>query len=110
MKKTSRHESPVFGNSIFSSRLLDAMQQELLKPERWHYFSFADTEFRGGVFMLSRGFVTGLIKINDLGINPGGEVIAWDVPDEHMAPESYRNRLLIRAEICEVWPDAKTLG
>jgi hypothetical protein len=68
-------------------------------PLHWVYLSFAKPEgFAGCVYVQAHGLITAIIRANELGINPHGEVIGVDVPDENLVPEEYRDRLLTKEE------------
>jgi hypothetical protein len=69
-------------------------------PKHWMYLSFAkpDTGFAGCCYVEAHGLITAVIRANELDINPHGEVMGVDVPDEHLIPEEYRNRLLTKEE------------
>jgi hypothetical protein len=64
-------------------------------PKHWMYLSFAGPDtFNGGVFIEAHGLITAVIRCNELGINPHGEVVGVDVPEGHLPAEEYRNRVL----------------
>jgi hypothetical protein len=94
----------------FRSRVAVVMREELKQPERWHYVSFAGEKFLGVVIIQAHGVGDATMKCGLLGINPGGEVMCVAMPDGIVAqvPESYRNRLLSKAEVLELWPEAKS--
>lgn len=98
----------------FKSRLAAITTKELLQPERWHWVSFADDDkggFKGAVVIKGHGMTDCLSKCHRLGINPGGQVLCILFPDgETLPPPTYRNRLLTRGDIMELYPDAKTIG
>jgi hypothetical protein len=95
----------------FQQRVAELTKQELNEPERWHYMSFADKVFRGVVIMLGHGVTDCVSRTHRMGINPGGEVLCVPMPDEILAqvPEADRLRLLSKADVQRIWPDAKTL-
>lgn len=97
-----------------------AVARELAKesdsPEQWMYLSFAGKTFNGAVFLRAKGMAHAMQALADLGIkNPGGEVIGVAIPEEEennlppTTPESYRNRLLNKADILEIWPESKSI-
>ena len=66
------------------------------------WVSFAGEEgFRGAVMVRADGFLEAVTETHWLGVNPGGEALGFDWPDERAAlvPESYMNRLLSKAEL-----------
>jgi hypothetical protein len=77
-----------------------AAQEMRDNPKHWIYLSFAkpDTGFAGCVYVEAHGLITAVIRANELGINPHGQIVGVDVPDEHLIPEEYRNRLLTKEE------------
>lgn len=65
---------------VFQARLLQLTLNELAEPENKgiYYLSFADDEgFLGGVFTEAHGIITAIERVNELGINPGGEVMCF---------------------------------
>lgn len=96
----------------FKERVATVLREELTQPETWLYTSFADDVFKGVVIIKGHGITDALSKCNILGINPGGQVICVPLPDEIIAqvPETYRNRLLSKIDILELWPDSRSLG
>jgi hypothetical protein len=99
------------GSKEWKARVAEVMREELAQPEQWHWVSFADEVFRGAVVIQAHGVTDAATKCHALNINPGGQVMALPMPPEILAqvPESYRNRLLTKAEVKELWPDAKSL-
>lgn len=77
---------------------------ESSEPEQWWWLSFCDpnlpegSQFLGVSLVKARGFITASVSASLLGINPGGEVQGFGIPDNYNVPESYRNRLLTCAE------------
>lgn len=68
-----------------------------------YYLSFAsEAGFLGGAFVHAHGIITAVDRANDLGINPGGEVLCWGpIPP----PESdLMDRLLSKQEIDNAKP------
>lgn len=77
----------------------------------WFYMSFATEEkWLGAIIIETPGDeLTALGKAHELGINPGGEVLAARIdPDSPATPvaERYRHRLLGKAELREMDIDA----
>lgn len=75
--------------------------------DRWWWLSFADatlpkgTQFLGACIVRARGMVSAVSRAHVLGINPGGEVVGYELPaaaDEIGIPDDYCNRLLTREE------------
>jgi hypothetical protein len=81
------------------------------EPLRWMYLSFADDDgFRGAVVIRAHGIADASHQCHLRGINPGGQVLAADIPDDKMPPIGFRNRLLQEIDIVKFWPDSKSLG
>lgn len=98
-------------NKQFKERLAEVTREELEKPEKWHYLSFADGYFKGAVVIKGHGVTDCVSKAHRLGINPGGQVMCVAFPDSMELPdEKYRNRLLTREDVKAIWPDAASLG
>lgn len=57
--------------------------------------------FIGVVVLAAPGPFHAMARASELRLNPGGEVKAFPVPEEHV-PEGFRNRLLGRAELAEL--------
>lgn len=93
----------------WEARVEKILGKELTEPLRWHYLSFADEKFNGAVILQCHGVTDGVMQTHALGINPGGQVMAVPMPDEVLPAEQYRNRLLTKEDILEIWPDAKTI-
>src|SRR5216684_837722 len=93
----------------FRKRVTELLCQELALPARWLYLSFAASGFRGAVIIRAHGLTDALLQCNALRINPGGEVCAWPITDDQLPPEYFRRRLLSRAEVAFIWPDAKSM-
>lgn len=93
----------------FRDRVAEVIEQEVGHPEMWHYLSFADETFLGGAIVKARGVAGAVMLCHSMGINPGGEVACFSLPDEILPPEQYRNRLLTKSDILEFWPDSKSI-
>lgn len=69
----------------------------------WYYFSFAKEKFYGGVYAEGSTHLAAYVKLNQRGLNPGGEVaILGPLPEgmfEEEVPESDRWRLLTKEEV-----------
>jgi ABC-type proline/glycine betaine transport system ATPase subunit len=60
--------------------------------------------FRGAFIVKAKDLRRAVKVANRLGINPGGEIMGVDVPDDiaaHPATKKYMNRLLTREEIAK---------
>jgi hypothetical protein len=92
-------------------RVAEVSRQELQQPEQWHYVSFADKVFHGVVIIMAHGITDAISKCHRLSINPGGQVMCVPMPDEIIAqvPEADRARLLSKADVQRIWPDAKSI-
>lgn len=95
----------------FKERVAEVLLGELAEPEQWHYVSFADEVFRGVVVIKAHGITDAVRLCHALNINPGGQVMCVPMPDEILAqvPETDRTRLLTRADVQRIWPDAKSI-
>lgn len=73
-------------------------------PPVWWWLSFCDTERPAGEQFLGVAIVEApnvpmaTVRAWDLGVNPGGQVAAYDVPAGHLPAVEWRDRLLTRAE------------
>ena len=89
--------------------------EQLLKDEQqqqacWWYLSFVDSNhFLGGVIIWARGMVMAHMAATALELNPGGEMLAVEIPRDKVPPARYANRLLTKEQIQEFWPDAMRL-
>lgn len=66
----------------------------------WSWVSFADPDLPTGTQFLGV-VVTETARVPMLGLfglNPGGQMVWYDIPDEHLPAPEWRNRLLTRAE------------
>jgi len=95
----------------WKARVAEITRRELEEPESWHYVSFADEVFRGVVLIKAHGITDAVSKCHRLNINPGGQVMCVPMPDDviEQVNDKYRNRLLTKADVLEIWPDAKSL-
>lgn len=72
---------------------------------RWVLLSFAsETAFLGAAVVNALGITHAIFLTKAGGYNPGGSVQCFDIPDEALPLEEYRNRLLSRAECNTLWP------
>ena len=78
--------------------------EEQKKPFGWWYTSFVNGVFLGGCIVEAQGPATALRQTHKLGINPGGETMTWEIVPDRVPPETYRNRLLTKAQIVEAFP------
>lgn len=85
-------------------------EEQATEPLHWVYLSFADEEFKGGVVIEAHGIIDAVTRCNMLGINPGGEVMCFDVDPENLLAEKFRNRLINKAEMTDAFGEWKTLG
>jgi hypothetical protein len=70
----------------------------------WFYLSFAGEEgFRGGCIVAGKGEISALQRSHKLRINPGGQVLFIKVPNDKLPPHQYRDRLLSREQLEEIW-------
>lgn len=83
--------------------------------ETWTYLSFVlgdgdDEHFAGGCIVRGDDVVEAVKEAHRLGCNPGGDVLGGPIPEGHLPPEKYRERLLTKAEIDECWSDCVRIG
>lgn len=78
------------------------------EPERWWYLSFAsDAGFIGGMVVRANGVITARLRVAELGLNPGGEMLAMPVVDGVPLPDAhFHNRLLTKAEVCMAFAES----
>lgn len=89
------------------------MASEELRFTGWWYLSFVGGDagtFIGGCFVEADDVGSALTLSHLLGCNPGGEVMGAPVPEGFLPDDSFRNRLLTKAEIASFWPDAKRVA
>lgn len=68
--------------------------------KNWWYLSFADSEcFLGAVIIQGINITDAALSAHYLGINPGGSVMGFEIPDIDTAPPFPREKLLSRAEL-----------
>ena len=71
------------------------IEQERQQKAGWWWCSFSDKEkgFLGVVIVRAQGITTAIIEARRIGINPGGEVLSFEVAEP---PEIFKNVLLDR--------------
>lgn len=75
--------------------------------ETYWWLSFADgdlpegQQFLGVVIASGPTFEEVVTKTHQMGINPGGEIQAVEIPAGHVPPNEFHDRLLSRAELEE---------
>lgn len=85
----------------------EVMDQDMTKPETWWWVSFADPnlpegeQFLGVIIIMGGGIGEITQKAFAMGINPGGEVKAIPIPDEHVPDERFRNKLLSKQDLID---------
>jgi hypothetical protein len=87
------------GSPEWQARVMRIALEEVAQPEAFWYLSFAgETEFLGAVVVKARGFMLALMRANELGINPGGQVAGFPVAEgtENKLPH---DRLLTLADL-----------
>lgn len=76
------------------------------------YLSFADETFRGAVLIHADTFEAAYFAVSLQGINPGGEVFGFPVPEDKpevtVPGQQWFNRLLSREDVVKFWPDSKS--
>ena len=98
--------------SEFLFRTGEELGKELKNPLVWWYLSFSEPKkFLGVVVLEAHGIVHASMKANAMKINPGGQMIGAVIPPEVPLPlAADRNRILSRADVLRIWPDARRLG
>jgi hypothetical protein len=82
-----------------------AVERDPASPVKLFYLSFADgslpsgSQFLGGLFFRAKTVAGALAGSRRLGLNPGGSVLAVEVPPGSPVDESLVGRLLSRAEV-----------
>lgn len=94
-------------DAVLEARVRTVVEEERQDPRTpegavW-WLSFADESrgFLGVAIVEGNGPASAMQNATELGINPGGGIMSFPVPGEHV-PAQYRNRLLTRAEAAEV--------
>lgn len=89
----------------FARRTAELLDQEAQHPAGWWWCSFAhDDGFRGVAIVWARGIISAVREAKRRGLNPGGEVLAYEIAEP---PERFRNKLLDKAEATEANKIAK---
>jgi hypothetical protein len=84
-------------------RMAALVEEEQGRPVRWWYLSFATEESAKAVMVKACGFATAYMTCNFLGINPGGQVMGLEIPDEMAPSAKYIYRVLTKQEVEECW-------
>lgn len=88
------------------ARRVHLIEQEMMEPAGWYWLSYCDPskprgkQFLGVAVVRAHGVVTAAQRAWKLKINPGGEMVCYDLPDGMIEtiPENLRERLLTKAE------------
>lgn len=92
------------GSPEWKARRAQLLTDELSQPLRWFYLSFADDDgFRGAIIVNARGEMHAVQRCHDLGINPGGQVAIFDIPDGAPRPEGVEDRLLSKRDLDRIF-------
>ena len=92
----------------FVDNVLRGLGKELEQNPRkiWMFLSFADNDgFKGGAIVKAHGIIDASLTTHRMKINPGGQMACNPIPDRELPPEEYRNRLLTKKDLDEIWPD-----
>lgn len=82
-------------------------------PPTWWWLSFADGGFLGAVVCRGANMVAATQHAHELGINPGGQVLGYELSDELVeaqVPEEQRFKLLQKPDIEAMGWSTKTLA
>lgn len=85
--------------------LEEMLTEDLAKPERFFWLSFADPhadkgkQFLGVAIVKGGGLQEAVQNAFTMKINPGGEVQAYEIPEQHVPDQKFHNRLLSKAEL-----------
>lgn len=91
---------PKPGSPEWKARRAQILTDELCRPPRWFYLSFADDDgFRGAAIVEAPGEAHAIQLTHTLGINPGGQVAMFAVPDGAPVPDAAKNRLLSKRDL-----------
>jgi hypothetical protein len=90
-------------------RRAELLNAESKDPLQVFYCSFAAEKFNGAVILKAHGPAHAHLLCCEMGLNPGGEMLAFPIPTEYIPPENFHDRLLSMQEIQLFWPDAKTI-
>lgn len=95
---------PTLSEEEFEQRVAGFMADPF---DGWMWLSFADPhldegeQFLGVAIVPGANVVQAAVHASMLGCNPGGEVIGYPIPDEHLPELELRCRLLSEAELHE---------
>jgi hypothetical protein len=87
--------------------IAEMLSQDLKLPEKWFWISFADPDkpegdqFLGVVVVQGGGMQEAIQNAWSMGINPGGQVMAFELLDDEVPDEQYRRRLMSKEELEE---------
>lgn len=100
------------GSKAWVERVHQLEQEEANEPLKWFYCSFAtEHKFLGGVFVQAHGVLDAATRTHWMGINPGGEMAALEIPDVARLPKvKYRNVLLSKEALVLAIGRLCTLG
>ena len=90
-------------------RIAALTKAEESNPERWIYLCYLSPDgevFYCGLVIQARGPIDAASKGAELRSPRKSQVVARDIPDDRLPPEQFRNRLLTKEEIKEIWSDA----
>jgi hypothetical protein len=88
------------GSPEWKARKAQLLTDELGQPPRWFYLSFAtEHKFLGAVVVEAIGPMHALQRVHELGLNPGGQVLTFEVPDGAPLPDAAKNRLLSKEDL-----------
>lgn len=79
-------------------KALKILEEEGFQEPRYFWLSFCDPErpvgeqFLGVVVTKACGFLNAVKKAHELGINPGGGVKSWEIPEE-LINEEWKEKL-----------------
>lgn len=85
----------------------DLVASHLGPGKHWTSCIFTDDDgtFLGLCVVGASGVVDAAITCHRLGINPGGQIVTEELPDYLLPSVKYRNRLLTREQVSEIWPE-----
>jgi hypothetical protein len=77
----------------------------------WHWMSFADEGTCLGVVLIrARNMLEAVTLAHRLKINPGGQVLSYEMPEDYEVPDEFANRLLSKADIERFQGEARSLN
>lgn len=87
-----------------SQIIANKLEAEGREPEMRWYLSYAtQLAFLGAIITVARGFFSAVSKAKQLGISPGGEVLAYPLAPDMLLNEKWLDRLLTKAEVEEAF-------